>query len=116
MTRSVKASARTPQAQGLAGAAAAAAVAVTTAPSKSCRAASTHAVTACAQAVDLVHAAAGATGFRDEAFHRHFRDIHVVTQHAFTGMDGSWLRARISRRCGPKRSRSGLSSRPAQNE
>lgn len=47
--------------------------------------ASTHAVTACAQAVDLVHAAAGANGFRDERFHRHFRDIHVITQHAFTG-------------------------------
>jgi alkylation response protein AidB-like acyl-CoA dehydrogenase len=45
--------------------------------------ATSHAVIACAQAVDLVHAAAGATGFRDERFHRHFRDAHVITQHAF---------------------------------
>jgi alkylation response protein AidB-like acyl-CoA dehydrogenase len=65
--------------------------------------ASTHAVLQCARAVDLVHAAAGATAFRDEAFHRHFRDAHTVTQHAFTsaqryestgllafGLDSDW--------------------------
>ncbi len=65
--------------------------------------ASTHAVLASAQAVDLVHAAAGATGFRDERFHRHFRDAHVMTQHAFVnasryesvgqllfGLDSDW--------------------------
>lgn len=65
--------------------------------------AATHAVRACARAVDLVHAAAGATAFRDERFHRHFRDAHTVTQHAFTsaqryesvgqllfGLDSDW--------------------------
>ena len=46
--------------------------------------ASTHAVMSAAEAVDLVHAAAGTSGIRkDRQFERHFRDIHVITQHAF---------------------------------
>ena len=46
--------------------------------------ASTYAVEAAAQAVDLVHRAAGATAIRNESpFERHFRDVHTMTQHAF---------------------------------
>lgn len=46
--------------------------------------AATNAALAAADAVDLVHAAAGATAIRREhAFQRHFRDAHVITQHAF---------------------------------
>jgi len=43
-----------------------------------------HAEIAAVEAVDLVHAAAGSSGIREErGFERHFRDVHVVTQHAF---------------------------------
>ncbi|MHC4989753.1 MAG: acyl-CoA dehydrogenase family protein [Planctomycetota bacterium] len=43
-----------------------------------------HGVVAAAEAVRLVHAAAGASAIRnDQPFQRHFRDIHVITQHAF---------------------------------
>ncbi len=46
--------------------------------------ASIHAAEASAEAVDLVHAAAGSSGIRKEfPFERHFRDVHVITQHAF---------------------------------
>lgn len=46
--------------------------------------AATHAAISCARAVDLVHAAAGTAGIRDEyRFHRHFRDVHTITQHGF---------------------------------
>lgn len=46
--------------------------------------AATHAADAAAQAVDLVHAAAGTTGIRDEhPFQRHFRDVHTITQHGY---------------------------------
>ena len=46
--------------------------------------AATHAVEAAAKAVDLVHAAVGTTGIRDEhPFQRHFRDVHTITQHGF---------------------------------
>ncbi|WKB54990.1 acyl-CoA dehydrogenase family protein [Eleftheria terrae] len=46
--------------------------------------ATTHAIRAAAEAVDLVHEAAGTTAIREEQpFERHFRDVHVVTQHAF---------------------------------
>ena len=49
-----------------------------------CQLAASHAVLAAAEAVDLVHAAAGSTGIRNEhGFQKHFRDAHVVTQHAF---------------------------------
>jgi len=38
---------------------------------------------ACAQAVDLVHEAAGTSAIRDEfGIERHFRDIHTLSQHA----------------------------------
>jgi len=46
--------------------------------------AATHAAAISARAVDLVHAAAGTTGIRDEhRFQRHFRDVHTITQHAY---------------------------------
>jgi indole-3-acetate monooxygenase len=46
--------------------------------------AATHAAISCAKVVDLVHAAAGTAGIRDEyRFNRHFRDVHTITQHAF---------------------------------
>jgi alkylation response protein AidB-like acyl-CoA dehydrogenase len=39
---------------------------------------------AAAEAVDLVHMAAGSSGIREEyRFERHFRDVHVITQHAY---------------------------------
>jgi alkylation response protein AidB-like acyl-CoA dehydrogenase len=46
--------------------------------------AATYAVAAATRVVDLVHAAVGTTGIRDEhRFQRHFRDVHTITQHAF---------------------------------
>lgn len=43
-----------------------------------------HAAITAAEAVDLVHAAAGSSGIREErSFERHFRDAHVITQHAY---------------------------------
>jgi alkylation response protein AidB-like acyl-CoA dehydrogenase len=49
-----------------------------------CQLAASHAVAASAEAVDLVHACVGANGIRNEyAFQKYFRDVHVVTQHAF---------------------------------
>jgi indole-3-acetate monooxygenase len=42
------------------------------------------AISASAEAVDLVHQAAGTTAIRDgQRFERYFRDAHVMTQHAF---------------------------------
>jgi alkylation response protein AidB-like acyl-CoA dehydrogenase len=46
--------------------------------------ATTHALLAAAEVVDLVHAAAGASGIREQyRFQRHFRDVHTITQHGF---------------------------------
>jgi alkylation response protein AidB-like acyl-CoA dehydrogenase len=46
--------------------------------------AATFAMAAAARVVDLVHAAVGTTGIRDEyRFQRHFRDVHTLTQHAY---------------------------------
>jgi indole-3-acetate monooxygenase len=46
--------------------------------------AAANAAASAAKAVDLMHAAAGTTGIRDEhRFQRHFRDAHTITQHAF---------------------------------
>jgi alkylation response protein AidB-like acyl-CoA dehydrogenase len=46
--------------------------------------AATHAVIAATKTVDLMHAAAGSTGIRDEhPFQRYFRDVHTITQHGF---------------------------------
>ena len=46
--------------------------------------ASSHAPIAAAEAVDLIHSLAGTSGIRnDYAFQRHFRDVHVITQHAY---------------------------------
>jgi indole-3-acetate monooxygenase len=43
------------------------------------------AVEAAAKAVDLVHACAGTSGIRvDRSFQQHFRDVHTVSQHAFS--------------------------------
>ena len=50
-----------------------------------CQLASCHAVVAAAEAVDRVYLAAGASAIREEQpFQRYFRDVHVITQHAFT--------------------------------
>jgi alkylation response protein AidB-like acyl-CoA dehydrogenase len=49
-----------------------------------CQLAASHAATAAAEAVDLVHLAAGGSAIRNELpLQRHFRDAHVITQHAF---------------------------------
>lgn len=49
-----------------------------------CQQAAAHAVCACAEAIDLIHSIAGSAAIRDDQpFERHFRDIHVITQHAF---------------------------------
>ena len=49
-----------------------------------CQLASSHTVVAAAEAVDPVHVAAGASAIRNEqTFQRYFRDVHVITQHAF---------------------------------
>jgi alkylation response protein AidB-like acyl-CoA dehydrogenase len=46
--------------------------------------ATTHAVCAAAQAIDLVHAAAGTSAIRNEyRFQQYFRNVHTMTQHAF---------------------------------
>ena len=46
--------------------------------------ASSHAPIAAAEAVDLIHSLAGTAGIRnDQTFQRHFRDAHVITQHAY---------------------------------
>jgi len=46
--------------------------------------ASSHVPIAAAEAVDLIHSLAGTTGIRnDHAFQRHFRDVHVISQHAY---------------------------------
>ena len=46
--------------------------------------AATHAASCAAEAVDLVHAAAGASAIRNEyKFQQWFRDVHTMTQHAF---------------------------------
>ena len=46
--------------------------------------ASCHAVETAGKAVDLVHAAVGTTGIRNEhRFQQYFRDVHTVSQHAF---------------------------------
>ena len=66
--------------------------------------AATHAIQSAASAVDRVHEIVGASGIREEyRFARHFRDVHVITQHGFTntaklesvgqimlGMDPDW--------------------------
>jgi hypothetical protein len=37
------------------------------------------------QAVDLIHSCAGTTGIRNESkFQQYFRDVHTVSQHAFS--------------------------------
>lgn len=49
-----------------------------------CQLACTTAVSNAAEAVDLVHTCVGTSGIRREhAFEKYFRDIHVITQHAF---------------------------------
>ena len=46
--------------------------------------ATSHAVTCAAQAVELVHAAAGTSAMRNESkFQQYFRDVHTITRHAF---------------------------------
>ena len=49
-----------------------------------CQQASAHATVASAEAVELIHSIAGTAAIRrDSPFERYFRDIHVITQHAF---------------------------------
>jgi alkylation response protein AidB-like acyl-CoA dehydrogenase len=49
-----------------------------------CQLASSYMVLASAEAVDLIHSIAGTSAIRNaQSFQRHFRDIHVITQHAF---------------------------------
>lgn len=49
-----------------------------------CQLASSTATLAAAEAVDLVHGCVGTSGIRaEQRFERHFRDVHVITQHAF---------------------------------
>ncbi len=49
-----------------------------------CQLASSNVVLSAAEAVDLGHACVGTSGIREEKrFQRHFRDAHVITQHAF---------------------------------
>jgi len=51
-----------------------------------CQLASSHVVIAAVEAVDLVHSCVGTAGIREEQpFQRYFRDIHVISQHAFVG-------------------------------
>jgi alkylation response protein AidB-like acyl-CoA dehydrogenase len=45
---------------------------------------SSHVPTAAAEAVDLIHSLVGSAGIRNnQMFQRHFRDAHVITQHAY---------------------------------
>ncbi len=54
-----------------------------------CQLAACFGAEACAQAVDLVHQAAGTSAIRlEHGFERHHRDVHTLTQHA----DKSWSR------------------------
>lgn len=47
--------------------------------------ATTHAIQCAAKTVDLVHEMAGASAIRNEyGFQRYFRDVHTMTQHAFS--------------------------------
>ena len=49
-----------------------------------CQLATTNAVSASAEAVRLVHGCVGTAGIRkDHQFEKYFRDVHVITQHAF---------------------------------
>jgi alkylation response protein AidB-like acyl-CoA dehydrogenase len=49
-----------------------------------CQLAASNAVMASAEAVDLIHSIAGTASIRKEhPFERYFRDVHVITQHAF---------------------------------
>jgi alkylation response protein AidB-like acyl-CoA dehydrogenase len=49
-----------------------------------CQQAASYMVMASAEAVSLIHSIAGTAAIRNEQpFQRHFRDIHVITQHAF---------------------------------
>lgn len=49
-----------------------------------CQLATSHAVMSAAEAVDLIHSIVGTSGIRNEQnYQKYFRDIHVITQHAF---------------------------------
>ena len=49
-----------------------------------CQLAGSNVVVAAAEAVDLVHSCVGTAGIRaEQRFQKHFRDVHVITQHAF---------------------------------
>lgn len=49
-----------------------------------CQLASSNVVLSAAEAVELVHSCVGTAGIREEqSFEKYFRDVHVITQHAF---------------------------------
>jgi alkylation response protein AidB-like acyl-CoA dehydrogenase len=57
----------------------------------------THATRSCARAVDLMYEASGATGiYKKSPLERHFRDIHVATQHAMVAPATYSLAGRIA--------------------
>jgi alkylation response protein AidB-like acyl-CoA dehydrogenase len=50
--------------------------------------ATSHAIHSSAKVVELVHHAAGTSAIRrGQPFERYFRDVHVITQHAFGSMN-----------------------------
>jgi alkylation response protein AidB-like acyl-CoA dehydrogenase len=61
------------------------------------RLAATHATRACARAVDLMYEAAGGSSiYKKSALQRHFRDIHVATQHAMVASSTYSIAGRIA--------------------
>jgi len=61
------------------------------------RLSATHATRACARAVDLMYEAGGATGIYERSpLERHFRDIHVATQHAMVASPTYTIAGRIA--------------------
>jgi len=60
------------------------------------RLATTHAVGACVEAVDLMyHLAGGSSVYRSSPLQRHFRDIHVASQHMMVGRGTLELTGRL---------------------
>ena len=61
------------------------------------RLAATHATRSCARAVDLMYEAAGGTSiYKKSALQRHFRDIHVATQHAMVASSTYSIAGRVA--------------------
>jgi alkylation response protein AidB-like acyl-CoA dehydrogenase len=61
------------------------------------RLAATHATRACARAVDLMYEAGGGTSiYKKNALQRHFRDLHVATQHAMVASSTYSIAGRLA--------------------